>query len=444
MKRVCDSNVAAIALAAITLSTGVSSARGDEPRQQNWTARLRGAIAQALARNPELTSMEARIEAARRRVTQAASLPDPELELGVKDVPVASPSLSRSDFTMEMVSAKQRLPALGKLPAQQRAAQAELDALGSEHARHVAEIAADVADAFFALVSLDSRIEIVETSRRRLSEAAVSARERYRVGKGAQADVLRADLEKTTLDDRLANLRAERRSQAARFNTLQFLPAGTPVAPSVTGPAFPIDDRRAASEEDLFHQASEESPAIAAAQAQLRGAAERLELARLERRPDWTLTGYYARRERFEDLAGATASFNLPWFHPRRLSDRQAEAEAEVSAARATLSAVRNDLSREIEIAYADLEKNREQARLYRDSILPQAEINYRAAREAYAVGSIDFLTYIRAATDLDTYQAESVERGTGIGRALAMLQKASGLPLIEGSPAPGGEHVEK
>jgi len=59
-------------------------------------------------------------------------------------------------------------------------------------------------------------------------------------------------------------------------------------------------------------------------------------------------------------------------------------------------------------------------------------------------VGSIDFLTYIRAATDLDTYQAESVERGTGIGRALAMLQKASGLPLIEGSPAPGGEHVEK
>ena len=124
MKRVCDSNVAAIALAAITLSTGVSSARGDEPRQQNWTARLRGAIAQALARNPELTSMEARIEAARRRVSQAASLPDPELELGVKDVPVASPSLSRSDFTMEMVSAKQRLPALGKLPAQQRAAQA--------------------------------------------------------------------------------------------------------------------------------------------------------------------------------------------------------------------------------------------------------------------------------------------------------------------------------
>src|SRR5437762_175388 len=146
MKRVCDSNVAAIALAAITLSTGVSSARGDEPRQQNWTARLRGAIAQAL---------------------------------------------------------------------------------GSEHAQHVADIAADVADAFYALVSLASRIEIVETSRRRLSEAAVSARERYRVGKGAQADVLRADLEKTTLDDRLANLRAERRSQAARFNTLQFLPAGT-------------------------------------------------------------------------------------------------------------------------------------------------------------------------------------------------------------------------
>ena len=40
-------------------------------------------------------------------------------------------------------------------------------------------------------------------------------------------------------------------------------------------------------------------------------------------------------------------------------------------------------------------------------------------------------------------YRSESVERETGAARALAALQKASGLPLIEGTPAAGGIHAE-
>ncbi|HSS45219.1 MAG TPA: TolC family protein, partial [Thermoanaerobaculia bacterium] len=109
-------------------------------------------------------------------------------------------------------------------------------------------------------------------------------------------------------------------------------------------------------------------------------------------------------------------------------------------SARAGLSLVRNMLRRDIDQAWVELAKNREQVRLYRDSILPQAEINYRAAREAYAVGSIDFLTYVRAATDLNMYEAEFTEREAGVGRALAALQKASGIALIAGTPA--GEQV--
>src|SRR5262249_53101403 len=154
--------------------------------------------------------------------------------------------------------------------------------------------------------------------------------------------------------------------------------------------------------------------------------------ARLERRPEWMLSGYYGRREKFEDLAGLSVAFNLPWVHPRGLDEREAERRAGLESARAGLSAARHTLRRDIDQSYAELEKNREQVRLYRESILPQAQTNYRAAREAYTVGAVDFTTYIRAATDLDMYAAEEAEREAGVGRALAMLQKASGLPLIE------------
>jgi outer membrane protein TolC len=154
--------------------------------------------------------------------------------------------------------------------------------------------------------------------------------------------------------------------------------------------------------------------------------------------------GYYAHRIDFDDLAGASIAFNLPFFQPKRLREKEAEKEAELSGARASLEGVKNEVRRAVAEAYADLERSIEQARLYRGSILPQAETNLAAAQEAYAVGQVDFLTYVRAALDRDMYEGDLVMRRAGAWRALAALQKASGLPLIEGTPKPGEIHVEK
>ena len=390
--------------------------------------------------------MEARIDASRQRVLQSTALADPELEVGIKDIPPSSLSVTRDDFTMEMVAARQRFPGFGKRASQKATVQAELEGAQADHTRHVVEIAADVADSFFHLAELDRRVAILEQTRQRLSDAVIASRERYRVGKGAQADVLRADLEKTALEDRLATLAALRRSEAARWNTLQNLPAATAVAPvtldarfeaGMPGPPIP-------PLEQLLRRAGEKSPMIAVARAQIRRAQGESEQARLERRPDWMLSGYYGRREKFEDLAGFSVSLNLPWIHPKRLSERRAEKESELGSARADLASARNVLARDIDQTYADLEKNREQTKLYRGSILPQAQINYRAAREAYSVGAIDFLTYVRAATDLDMYEGESIERWAGVGRAIAALQRASGIALIPGTPEEGEAHAKE
>ena len=125
-------------------------------------------------------------------------------------------------------------------------------------AREVVEIAADTADAFFQLAATDRSLAILEESRQRLEDAAASATERYKVGKAGQSDVLQASLEKTSLEEQLSSLRAERRAQAARFNTLQNLPAGDPV-PRI-GSLAPDFETPAAA--DLVRRAAERSPAI--------------------------------------------------------------------------------------------------------------------------------------------------------------------------------------
>ena len=123
------------------------------------------------------------------------------------------------------------------------------------------------------------------------------------------------------------------------------------------------------------------------------------------------------------------------------MKERRAEKDAELSGSRANLAMIKNDVGRGIAEAYADLERSIEQERLYRSSILPQAETNASAAAEAYTVGQVDFLTYVRAAIDRDTYESELAMRRGAAWRAVAALQRASGIALVPGTPGAEVRH---
>jgi outer membrane protein, heavy metal efflux system len=90
-----------IALAAIVLGIASPSASF---ATETPDPRLRSAIEQALARNPEIQEMELRIEAARNRIPQASALPNPTVSVGAVNVPVPSFSFGRDDMTMKMAS----------------------------------------------------------------------------------------------------------------------------------------------------------------------------------------------------------------------------------------------------------------------------------------------------------------------------------------------------
>jgi outer membrane protein TolC len=258
--------------------------------ETGWREALTSAVRRAAARNPRVREAEARAEAARQRVPQAAALPDPEVELGLKDLPVHDLSLSRDNFTMEMVTGRQRLPGRGKRSAQLAVARAGVEGAEAMREHELVDIAADTADAFFELAATDRGLAILEESRQRLEGATAAATELYRVGKVGQSDVLQASLEKTSLEEQLSSLRAARRAQAARFNALQGLPAGTPVPP--IGPISPAGlGAEAPALADLARRAAERSHAVAAAQADVHRGEQELELALLEGRPDWTLMG---------------------------------------------------------------------------------------------------------------------------------------------------------
>src|SRR5262249_24219860 len=189
-----------------------------------WKQRLEEAVSRAVAQNPSVAEMESRVDAARHRVGQASALPDPEIEITAQDVPPSDFSFSRDYFTMTKVTARQVFPGAGNRPTREKVADAALAACEALHVEHLSRIAADVADAFFAVADVDAQSEILEASRQRFERVAASASERYRLGKGLQTDVLGASLEGTALEEKKIGLAGEGRVVRARLETPRALP----------------------------------------------------------------------------------------------------------------------------------------------------------------------------------------------------------------------------
>ena len=101
-----------LAVAALSAaSTGVSAEQGAVAEPND---RLTAAIERALAENPGILEMEQRIEAARARIPQARSLPEPMLTVGAINVPLPSLSFHQDEMTMKMVSIEQEIPGADK------------------------------------------------------------------------------------------------------------------------------------------------------------------------------------------------------------------------------------------------------------------------------------------------------------------------------------------
>jgi outer membrane protein TolC len=355
------------------------------------------------------------------------------------NVPVDTFSFTADDMTMKTVGVSQSLPPGGARGAAREAATAAAASIEREHMHHVVEIAAKTAQAFFDLGALDAKLAIARETGALLDDDARAAEERYRVGKGAQADVLRASLEKTRVLREIAEMEGERRAAQAGFNVLLARPADAEEPPIELSP-----DETPPGGEALLARALAESPVLRHYDAEIERAEAEAKRARLERRPMWSLSATYGQRERRDDMVSAMVGLSLPWVHPVRLAARAAEADAMVSAAKAERADAEYRLRGGIEAALAKLSSDLGQARLYRETILPQAEMNERAAHEAYAVGSIDFATLVAASTDYRGFRSEYIDRLAAIGRDRADLQMAAGLPLLPGTPGMEHEHEKQ
>ena len=100
-----------IAFIALLLMVGTSDTRAAD----DAPAGLSDYVAEALANNPRIRAAEQHYQAMTETVPQAGALPDPQLKLGVANLPVNSFAFNQEPMTGKVVSIMQMFPFPGKL-----------------------------------------------------------------------------------------------------------------------------------------------------------------------------------------------------------------------------------------------------------------------------------------------------------------------------------------
>ncbi|MDI1231854.1 MAG: TolC family protein [Methylobacter sp.] len=393
------------------------------------------AVSIALEDNPSFAQIKARSDAMAAIPSQEGSLPDPTLSLGALWLPIASGlSLNKDDFTMTEVGISQAIPFPGKLALREKAATFEAEAAVNtvEEARLM--LARDVNIRWWQLVSVHRSLLIIADTEQLLKQLVEITNIQYRVGKGLQQDVLSALLEQAKLTKEKAQHIGLHRAEIARLNALLNRPADSAIQlPEAVDTQLPDIQ----SDTVLQEQVEQSRPLLAERKNAIDAAQSRLELAKKDYYPDFTLGTAYAFRQNTpsgqsrSDLASVQLSMTLPIYTDRKQAKAVDQRQSELLKERYALDDAKRSIQTEISASLAIYRGNREQFELLKNSILPLAQQNVTVSLTAYQVGKTNFQSVILAKNAWFDYQKQYWQTLAEAHQALAQLAAAVGKEAL-------------
>ena len=386
-------------------------------------------VQEATERNPEIQAARHAVEAKRARIPQAGAWPDPTVSLSYAGNVVPPFTVMRADpSSVRQLMAEQTIPYPGKTHLRTEIAAREADAETLAYEAVGRRVAAEAKQAYFDLAYADQSLAIFERDQALLERVEQVTEIRYSVGKAAQQDILRAQLELSRLAARRTLLDQQRRTLEAQINSLRNLPIDSPlgetteVRPSAFG--YTQDQLQAAAQANY--------PVLKQRRTVVDQNRLSIDLARKEVRPDFTVGYSYMQRDGLPDMYGITFSTSLPLFRRRKQGMAIAEAAANLESARQMEASELTLLRYQVKQDFLEVQASEQLLKIYSQGIVAQSSLTLESSISSYETGGVDFLNVLSnflAVIDSELDQHEQVRNHE---KALARLEEVTGLNLLQ------------
>jgi outer membrane protein TolC len=400
------------------------------------------AVTEALRSNAEVRVAVRRLTMAQLKTGTARSLNDPMLMVRDWQTPLRKPwDLNQAQV---MFSLQQTFLSKRKLDLRAKVADDDVGTASDELETLRQQVSASVREACVALLRNADEMQLHSRQSALLNEALSAALAEYTTGKASQADVLRAQMALTRLNEHLVELEGERDTARAQLNSL--LGRSPEQTVEITGTYRNV--AAVPSTDELERVAIEHRPELAALRKQITKSGDEGRLTRLAMKPDLTVaagymlmpSGSFSRSAYMAEL-----TMSLPSLNRARHDGETKQADAATDVARAELDARTSAVFLEIRQAQIAVQSAQRRVKLYRDTLLPQAEAAFKASTAAYQNNRDEFMNLIDSQNLLLDVRTAYYKALAAADTGSAQLELAIGAPLSTPNiPSSSNERTDK
>jgi cobalt-zinc-cadmium efflux system outer membrane protein len=397
------------------LFVGPLSVRADEQPLS-----LDAAVKQALETAPQLGAQTANVEAMRSLTLSAGRLPDPELVIGVDNLPVTGSdaySTTRDFMTMRKVGVMQEFPRAAKRQLQRERAEAEASVADAELVESRLAIAREVAQAWIRRATAEASLNDLRVLEPEVELQAAAARAAVASGRSSTAEALAAESAVAQLANRVLKMQSEARRAAFELARWIDADAARPLTPMPSFDELP-------TQPTALLAGVHEHGALLPFESQIQAARAEVDLARAERRPDWTAELAFAKRgPEFSDMVSLQFRIGLPLFTKYRQNPMISAKHAELRRIEAERETELRMHTAEVQQMLTDWQLLGDQLRQYEQELLPLARERSRAALASYRAGRGDLRLALDAYEQEIDFVIEHAELQNERGRAWTFLR---------------------
>lgn len=387
----------------------------------------------AIEQNPELKALQFLYEAENERVREIGVLPDPELSISY-DI---NPMMYESQLGRFSVSAMQMFPWVGTLGAKKEAQQFTADARLSMVGSRQLEILTDIQIIWLDIAEVEQQIRIADESLKLVGDLEQLVEIRYETARTGQADILRIQMEKQRIQNRIENLQGSLRPLTSKFNEYVNRETDHEV---VT--AEPQQQRELPySVDEITELARNQNPAFETLSLQESALEQQERAAVLSGRPAFGI-GLEVMGRDFGPMSmnpASTESFigmatiRLPIYRNRTNSQKQ-QISYRLQAVEMERYQAENRISAELETASETLRSANRSIELLDNELIPRARQVLGILTEEYTAGNARFDELLQIQRELLDLEFERVEAVINQNKALARIDSLIGeTPLWKG-----------
>ncbi len=298
------------------------------------------------------------------------------------------------------------------------------------------DLVTEIRLAYYDYLFILETTRINEENQKLLEQMIAIAQTKFRVGQGKYSNVIMAQVELSKLANAIITLEQQRETVVARLNTLLDTSADLPL-----GVPLPIEASRVIPTlAELYKLAVEERQEIQKQKLAISKMGLVVEMAKQMTYPDPTLGASYFENRSIAELKQTEKMpmtfstrrtlkpANTAWFAYRSAYIREMDVKIEAMARQ--IEKLGSDIRFVVKKHHFAMETADRSIRLYRQTLLPQAQQALDAANTAYQAAQIDFLSFLEAQRTLLNLRVEEQRALRDYRQHLAQLEQAVGTIL--------------